>query len=74
MDSLMDIFEKEPQEGTQAWWERSDKQAHEDIKKGDYYTLKNKKDIGDFFRHINDDKYVFNKFHHKSKKTNSITL
>lgn len=65
------LKKEEPAEGTDEWWKLSDKEAMEDIKKGEYYELKNKEDIKNFFKHIGDDEYVYHKFHHKGKKTKS---
>lgn len=62
----------EPPEGTEAWWEWSDKKALEDLKKGDYYELRSREDINDFFKHSDDEEYVYHKFHHKSKSAKAI--
>lgn len=63
--------DEEPPYGSDEWWEWSDKKALEEVKKGEYYELKDEADINDFFKHIGDDGYVFNKFHSKGKKTKS---
>ena len=60
---------KEPPYGSDEWWEWSDKEALKDIKKGDYFELKDKEAIMDFFEHSSDQKYVYDKFHHQSKET-----
>ncbi|MBU4016875.1 hypothetical protein KJ980_02960 [Patescibacteria group bacterium] len=46
------VKEEEPMEGTDEWWEWSDKKALEEIKKGEYYELKDKKELDDFFNNI----------------------
>ena len=62
------VFQQEPPYGSDAWWEWSHKKGLEDVKKGDYYELENKKDIDEFFNNINDENYIYSKFHHKSNK------
>lgn len=34
-----------PQYGSDAWWEESDEKAREDIKNGNFTTLKNEKEL-----------------------------
>lgn len=63
------LFEMEPEYGSDAWWEWSDKKGMEDYKKGDYFELRDEADVKDFFKHIDDEQYVYNTFHAKSKKT-----
>lgn len=66
---LISKLDIEPPEGSDDWWDWAHKKGLEDMKKGEYYELKSKNDIDDFFNHIDDDTYVFDKFHHKGKKT-----
>lgn len=63
----------EPPYGSAEWWEWSDNKALREVEKGEYYELKSKEDIKDFFKHIDDEEYVYNSFHHKSKKTAAKT-
>ncbi len=58
----------EPTSGSGAWWNWAHKRGVEDKTRGEYYTLKNAEDIEDFFAHLEDDEYVYNKFHNKSQK------
>ena len=66
---LKDTLDIEPPYGSDAWWEWSNKKGLEDIKKGDYYEMKNQKELKDFLSHTDDEDYIYNTFHHKSKKT-----
>ena len=59
--------DKEPQEGTKEWWDWSDKKALEEYRRGEYYELRDDKELDDFFKHIDDDDYV-DKYYSKSKK------
>jgi len=54
--SLMKKFEQEPPYGTDAWWDWSIKKSEEDIKKGDYYELRDKKELDSFFKNIEHDR------------------
>lgn len=51
---VMKLLEKEeePPYGTDEWWEWSDEKALEGIKRGEYYELRDKKEIEDFFNNI----------------------
>lgn len=68
--TVSQLLEKvgEPPYGSDEWWDWSDKTALKEAEKGEYYELKSKEDIKDFFKNIDDEKYVYHKFHHKSKK------
>lgn len=46
------ISEQEPPYGSDEWWEWSDKKAKEDIKAGRYTTLRNKKELKEFFKSL----------------------
>ncbi len=66
----------EPAYGSSEWWEWSNKKAMDDIKRGDYYELRDEKELKDFFDNI--DKVRSNKkYDHKvrqaSRKTSKQT-
>jgi hypothetical protein len=65
------LFKKleQPKYGSDEWWEKSDRESLEEYKNGEYYELKDKEAMKDFFKHISDEKYVYDKFYNKSKKT-----
>lgn len=46
------LFEGEPSYGSNAWWEWSDRKALEDIKEGRFTTLRNKKELRQFFNSL----------------------
>ena len=58
--------------GSKLWWEWSDQKGLDEVEKGEYYKLRDQKDLKDFFDHIDDDGYI-NKFYTKSKKRDSKT-
>jgi len=61
------LLSGEPEEGSDEWWELSDKEAMEDIQKGDYYELKDKKELNDFFKNIRSGASN-EKYHHKVRR------
>lgn len=46
------VEDLEPVYGSDAWWQWSDKGAVESIERGDYYELKNKKELDSFLDNI----------------------
>ncbi len=46
------LFDKEPSYGSDEWWEWSDKKAMEDIKRGRYTEIKNKKELKTFLNSL----------------------
>lgn len=46
------LFSTEPVYGNDEWWKWSDKKAREEIKKGSYYKVHNKKELRDFLKNI----------------------
>ena len=62
--TLLERFEQEPLYGSEAWWDWSNKKGKQDIEKGDYYELRNKKDIDNFFKNIESGQ-TNEQFHHK---------
>jgi len=48
VSTLADRFEKEPPEGSDAWWDWSDKKALDEMKKGQYVEFNSAKDMVNF--------------------------
>lgn len=48
----MKLFESEPAYGSDEWWEWSDRKAMEDIKKGRFTTIHNKKELNVFLNSL----------------------
>lgn len=46
------LFEKEPEYGSDEWWEWSDKQALKEIKAGKGIKIRNKKELSAFFKNL----------------------
>lgn len=46
------LFDKEPPYGSDEWWEWSDRKAMEDIKAGRVTTIRNKKELQQFFNSL----------------------
>ena len=42
----------EPEYGTDAWWAWADHQGMEDVKAGRHTTIRNKKELREFFDHL----------------------
>jgi hypothetical protein len=42
----------EPEYGTDAWWEWADQQGMEDVKAGRHTTIRNKKELKEFFDNL----------------------
>lgn len=61
------ILDQEPINGSDAWWEKEIKEGEEDIKKGNYYELRDENELDDFFKNIHSD--VSNeKYHSKIRR------
>ena len=46
------LFEKEPEYGSNEWWEWSDKKALQEIKAGKGTKIHNKKELNAFFKNL----------------------
>ncbi len=46
------LSQAEPTYGSEAWWKWSDAKALEDIKKGNYTTIKSKKELDVYFKSL----------------------
>ncbi|OGK10470.1 hypothetical protein A2767_01375 [Candidatus Roizmanbacteria bacterium RIFCSPHIGHO2_01_FULL_35_10] len=64
LGTLLEKFEQEPPYGSDKWWDWSIKKGKEDIKKGDFYELRNKKEVADFFKNIKNDRSN-QRYHHQ---------
>lgn len=58
---------EEPAHGSDEWWEKEIKKGEQDIQTGDYYELKDKQELKDFFKNIRSDASN-EKYHHKVRK------
>lgn len=59
--------EQKPHYGSDEWWDKEINEGEEDIEKGDYYELRDKKEIKDFFKNIRSGT-PNEKYHHKVRK------
>ncbi len=46
------LTQEEPPYGSEAWWHWSDTKALEDVKKGNYTTIKSKKGLDVYFKSL----------------------
>lgn len=46
------LTQEEPPYGSETWWKWSDAKALEDIKKGNYTTIKSKKELDVYFKSL----------------------
>ena len=59
--------QKEPPYGSDEWWEWSDKIAKQEIREGNYYETKNKKELKEFLDNIKKGRPNA-RYHHKVLK------
>ena len=64
---IKEKLSKEAAYGSDEWWKLSDKEAIEDVHAGNYYELRDKKELKDFFKNIRTDASN-EKYHHKVLK------
>ena len=53
--------------GSEKWWGEAVREGKEEIQSGDYYELRDKKELKDFFKNIRTDASN-EKYHHKVRK------
>lgn len=52
VEAINEKLEDAPTYGSDEWWEWSNRKAQEDIKKGRYTTIRNKKELKEFFNSL----------------------